>query len=62
MTTESWVVVRKATSEAVLETFSRKVADAINLEKYEVVPILEWIYSLNAKQQCKIKSDRKNHV
>ena len=49
MQTASWVVVSKATGEAVLETFSRRVANAINLERYRVVPIGEWLGGLNTE-------------
>ena len=45
----SWVIVRKATGEAVLETYSARVAFAINKEKYRVVPILEYLEGINAE-------------
>jgi len=48
MKTASWVVVSRVTGEAVLETFNRNIAAAVNREKYEVVPILRWLNSLNA--------------
>lgn len=44
----SWVVVDKRTGEAVMETFSRRIADMINETKFEVVPILEWLQLVNA--------------
>ena len=47
----SWVVISKETGQAVLETFSRKTADAVNLDRYRVVPILEWLGSLNSMLQ-----------
>lgn len=50
MKTASWVVVRIATGEAVLETYSQRVADAVNRERYRVVPILEWLQSLNKNE------------
>lgn len=43
----SWVVREKATGKPVLETFDPTVAAKINTEKYEVVPILEHLQSLN---------------
>ena len=43
----SWIIIDKATGKAVLETFNRKVASAINTERYEVVPILQYLYQLN---------------
>lgn len=48
MESKSWVVISKETGEAVLETFDRKVADAVNTKKYTVKPILEHLQSLNA--------------
>lgn len=45
--TASWVVVSRATGKPVLETFERRVADAINLEKYEALPIGKWLARLN---------------
>jgi len=45
----SWVVVSRVTGESVLETFSRKVAEAINQEKYEVVTIGQWLARVNAR-------------
>ena len=44
----SWVVVSRETGQAVLETFSRKIADAVNLDRYRVVPILQWLGSINS--------------
>jgi hypothetical protein len=45
----SWVVVSKATGQAVFETVNRKTADQINTNAYRVIPILEWLQSLNRK-------------
>ena len=47
--TPSWVIVREATGEAVLETYNARVAFAINKEKYRVVPILEYLEGINAE-------------
>ena len=46
--TPSWVIVRKATGEAVLETYDDRVAFAINKDKYRAVPILEYLVGINA--------------
>lgn len=43
----SWVVVRKATGEAVLETYCRSIAEKINQKVYSVIPVLEYLYSIN---------------
>lgn len=49
MQTASWVIVDKATGKALLETFSPRVAEAINTARYKAVPILEWLQSLNRR-------------
>ena len=43
----SWVVVDKQTGAAVLETYSEKIADAINRERYNVHTALEYLQNLN---------------
>lgn len=43
----SWIVVRRSSGEAVLETFSRRTAEAINQELYEVRTALQHLTSLN---------------
>lgn len=47
MRTASWVIVDKVTRKAVLETFSADVAQAVNVAKYEAVPILQYLQDLN---------------
>jgi hypothetical protein len=47
MQTASWIIVNRATGKAVMETFSRSVADKINLNSYEVVPVLQWLQRVN---------------
>ncbi len=47
--TTSWVVVSKSTGKAILETFNKGTADAVNREKYDVVPIGKYLASLNAR-------------
>ncbi len=49
----SWVIVRNSDGAAVLETFSAKVAGAINLAKYRAVPIEEYLGEFNRR----VKSD-----
>ena len=43
----SWVVVEIATGKAIFETFSLKTANRVNMNKYRVVPILEYLVTLN---------------
>jgi hypothetical protein len=47
MQTASWVVRNKETGAVIFETFSKKVAESVNVEKYEAVPILQHLASLN---------------
>ena len=43
----SWVAVSKATGDAVFETFSIGTANAINQEKYDVLPIYDYLVAHN---------------
>jgi hypothetical protein len=47
MQTASWVLRNKATKEVICETFDKRKVEALNREKYEAVPILEYLQSLN---------------
>lgn len=47
--TASWVIKDRSTGEAVLELFNPKAVENLNTEKYEAVPIQEYLGSLNAK-------------
>ena len=47
MKSGSWIVVRKADGEAVFETFSQKMADAIRRDRYDVVPAYDYLVALN---------------
>ena len=42
----SYMIVRIATGEAIMETFSAAVVAALNTEKYRAVPILEYLVSV----------------
>lgn len=44
----SWIITDKATGKAVMETFSPKVAAAINRERYLVQTAREYLEALNA--------------
>ena len=46
--TASWVIVRRETGEAVLETFSPRLVERINTQAYEAVPILAYLQTVNA--------------
>lgn len=47
MKTASWIIVNKATGQAVFETFNENTAKAINTRLYKAVPALEYLYALN---------------
>jgi hypothetical protein len=49
MKTASWVLRNKETKEVICETFDKSKVDALNTEKYEAIPILEYLVSLNNK-------------
>jgi hypothetical protein len=45
-----WVLRNKATGEAIYETYDPKKVATLNTEKYEAVPIGEYLASLNKSQ------------
>jgi hypothetical protein len=47
--TASWVIREKATGRVIGETFNSKVLQVLNTARYEAVPILEYLQSLNRK-------------
>lgn len=47
MKTASWVIVEKTTGRAVFETFNFKLTLRVNREKYDVLPIYQYLCSLN---------------
>ena len=50
----SWIIRDRASGNPVMEVFNRNVADAVNLEKYEVVPILDYLVSINGRQEASV--------
>jgi hypothetical protein len=50
MKTASWIIRNKKTGDVIAETFDRRVVAALNVEKYEAVPVLDYLVSLNAKK------------
>jgi len=50
MKTASWIIRDKLTKEVICETFNPAVVAALNIVKYEAVPILEYLVSINGKQ------------
>ena len=47
MKTASWIIVDKQTRKAVMETFDKATADAVNRDKFDVLPALEYLQQLN---------------
>ena len=47
MKVTSFVIVDKQTGKAVMETFNRATADAVNRNKFDVLPTLEYLQKLN---------------
>ncbi len=44
----SWVLREKATGTVIAETFDERMVNALNTDKYEAIPILEYLQTLNA--------------
>ncbi|MEP0323320.1 LPD38 domain-containing protein [Bauldia litoralis] len=56
--TASWVIRRKSDGEVLFETYDRKKVKALNTEKYEAVPIQEYLASLNKKPPDRLASTK----
>jgi hypothetical protein len=46
MPTASWVIRDKTSEHVIAETFSARVADAVNTDRYEAVPIVQHLATL----------------
>ena len=51
MKTASWVIRRKSDGLVIAETFNPRIAESINVALYEAIPILEYLESLNFREQ-----------
>lgn len=60
--TASWVLRNKTTKEVIKETFEQAEVDNLNTDKYEAVPIHEYLASLNIRDDYKIDSDEAAHA
>lgn len=47
MIDSSWVIISKETGKAVMETYDFELLQFINIEKYEVKTILDYLFGLN---------------
>lgn len=54
--TASWVIREKATKRGIYETYNPDLVAKLNTQKYEAVPILEYLQELNLK----IKADKES--
>lgn len=43
-----WIIVSRETGKPVLETFSGRVAGAVDTARYEVLTALQWLQRFNA--------------
>ncbi|WP_313196218.1 hypothetical protein [Shinella zoogloeoides] len=43
----SWVIVDRATGQPVLETFDFELCQFVNIQRFQVVPIMAWLQHLN---------------
>jgi hypothetical protein len=43
----SWVIVKRGTNEAVIEIYDERLIDLINREKYEIIPIHDYLTYIN---------------
>ena len=57
MKVTSFVIVDKQTGKAVMETFNRATADAVNRNKFDVLPTLEYLQKLNRDLSMERKSN-----
>ncbi len=49
--TASWVVIDRESKAVQFETFSRSVVEKLNGEKYDAIPIGDYLESLNGGQK-----------
>jgi hypothetical protein len=49
MVTASWVILEKSSTRVICETFDKHVVERLNTERYEAVPILDYLVGFNAK-------------
>lgn len=49
MQTASWVIREKATGRVICETFNAAIVRALNTAKYDAIPIMAYLQSLNIK-------------
>jgi hypothetical protein len=45
--TASWIIREKETGRVICETFNERAVAALNIVKYEAIPILKYLQDLN---------------
>lgn len=53
-TTTSWIIKEKSTDRIIAETYDKKKVDALNIKRYEAVPIQEYLSGLNDRPDRKM--------
>lgn len=51
MSDASWVIRERATGLVICETFSAALVGALNTVKYEAVPIMKYLQSINGSRK-----------
>lgn len=49
MKSSSWVIRNRTTKEVICETWNYHAVTCLNTQKYEAIPILEYLNELNQK-------------
>jgi hypothetical protein len=66
MENASWVIREKSTGKVICETFNPRVVAALNVDKYEAVPILQYLVSINGSSTkpalTELESFMLNHI
>jgi hypothetical protein len=56
MLSNSWIIVKKDTQEAVIETWSQSALEYLKPE-FEAIPTHEYLYNLNQKIKTRLKEE-----
>ena len=51
MKSASWVIRERATGRVLFETFNARLVAALNTARYEAVPILAYLGSINGRRR-----------
>jgi hypothetical protein len=50
---KSWIIVSRASGEAIMETFSRAAVEKINRDRFDVYTAAQWLAKLNRDQRAR---------